>query len=78
MSGAGQRLLRLLLSVARCRVEDIEVTFEGVTVKSLMDFPQVEFRCVGIHEDLAKEMLKAGDLPLDILRERGERERDHG
>jgi hypothetical protein len=47
---------------------ETEVTYDGVTIKSLMDFAQVEFRSAGVPDKLVQAMLEAGDRPLDVLR----------
>jgi hypothetical protein len=52
------------------KVGGLAVTYEDVTIKSLMDFAPTEFRSADIHRELARRMLEAGDKPLDVLQDR--------
>jgi hypothetical protein len=53
------------------QIGDIAVSYEGVTIKRLMDFPPNTFRSAGAPEELVRGMLDNDDLPLDVFRERG-------
>ena len=44
---------------------------EAVTIKHLMDFPPNTFRSAGAPEQMVRNMLEAGDRPLDVFRQRG-------
>jgi hypothetical protein len=65
---ADDSLERVLVDV---QVSDAAVSYEEVEVKQLMDFRQSTYRSVGEPERMVREMLEAGDRPLDVLRERG-------
>jgi hypothetical protein len=53
------------------QVGDTAVSYEGVTIKHLMDFRSNTFRSAGVPEQLVRDLLEAGGRPLDVLRERG-------
>ncbi|OKI64343.1 hypothetical protein A6A27_25490 [Micromonospora sp. CB01531] len=53
------------------RVGDLDVSYEGITIKRLMEFPQNEFRSVDVAEMMVRGMLEEGHRPLDVFRERG-------
>jgi hypothetical protein len=59
---------RVMLDV---QVGDTAVSYEGVTIKHLMDFPPNSFRSAGAPEQMVRNMLEAGDRPLDVFRQRG-------
>ena len=48
---------------------DLDVSFEGIAIKHLMEFPQNEFRSVDAPERMVVGMQKEGHRPLDFLRE---------
>lgn len=49
----------------------LAVTYDGVTVKALLDFEQLAFRSADVPNELVKGMLETGDRPLDFLRDEG-------
>ena len=53
------------------QVGDTAVSYEGVMIKHLMDFPPNTFHSAGAPEQLVRDMLEAGDRPLDVFRQRG-------
>lgn len=53
------------------QIGDISVSYEGTKIKSLMDFGQNTFRSAGVPEQMVRDMLAAGDRPLDVFRGRG-------
>ncbi len=53
------------------QIGGIAVSYEAITIKHLLDFGQNTFRSAGAPEQMVSDMLKAGDRPLDVFRERG-------
>jgi hypothetical protein len=53
------------------RVGDLEVSYEGIVIKHLMNFPQNGFRSVDAAEMMVRGMLEEGHRPLDVFREKG-------
>ncbi|MEE2853498.1 MAG: hypothetical protein VX424_12715 [Actinomycetota bacterium] len=49
----------------------LAVSYEGVRIAKLMDFPINTFRSAGAPEELVRGMLDNDHLPLDVFRERG-------
>jgi hypothetical protein len=54
------------------QVGDISVSYEGVHIKRLMDFPTHTFLSAGAPDALVAGMLETGARPLDVFRNRGE------
>ena len=65
---ADNSIERIMVDV---QVGDIAVSYEGTTIKSLMDFGKNTFRSAGVPEQMVRDMLAAGDRPLDVFRSRG-------
>jgi len=53
------------------QVGDITVSYEAMRIKALMDFRPNIFRTTGVPEQMVRDMLEAGDRPLDVFRNRG-------
>lgn len=64
---ADNSLARQMIEV---QVGETTVSYEGITVKHLMDFGQNAYRSAGEPQRMVRDMLEAGDRPLDVLRER--------
>ena len=65
---ADNSLDRVMVNI---QVGDIDVSYEAITIKHLMDFRQNTFRSIDAPEQMVNDMLEAGDRPLDVFRERG-------
>jgi hypothetical protein len=57
--------------MTQVQVGDISVSYEGLTIKDLMDFRPNTFRSAGVPEQMVRDMLERGDRPLDVFRSRG-------
>jgi hypothetical protein len=65
---ADDSLERVMVDV---QVGGTSVSYEATRIKHLLNFGQNTFRSAGAPEQMVSDMLKAGDRPLDVLRERG-------
>jgi hypothetical protein len=52
------------------QIGDIAVSYEVMSIKKLMDFRPNAFRSGGAPEEMVRDMLEAGDRPLDVFRNR--------
>lgn len=52
------------------QVGDIPVSYEVISIKKLMDFRPNVFRSADAPEEMVRDMLEAGDRPLDVFRNR--------
>lgn len=57
--------------MANVRVGELDVSYEGIAIKHLMEFPQNEFRSVNAAEIMVRGMLEEGHRPLDVFRDKG-------
>jgi len=53
-----------------CQIGELSVSYEGVSLKSFLDFGQAEFRSIGLDKKIAREFILAGGHPHDVFRER--------
>jgi hypothetical protein len=58
-------------AMSHIRVGDLDVSYEGIVIKQLMEFRQNEFRSVDAAEMMVRGMLEEGHRPLDVFREKG-------
>lgn len=59
----------LSLVPIECEVGQRQVTYEGVTVGKLMDFPQNTYKSIGLDKKMAAEFIADGCHPYDVLQE---------
>jgi hypothetical protein len=51
-------------------VGDRTVTYEGVTIKSLLGFGQNEYKSTGVDKQMLADFIEAGHHPFDVLPDR--------